>query len=137
MPSDGRNNNNNMTYYSALGIKEINVCPVEMTEAMKLETAERIIVRVAKFYDVEIGKVKSKGRSGLVPRVRQIASWMINKKVKGLALKQVSRLFGNAYLQRTGEYDHTAIIHNIKKVNGWVKVGDSVVQDITNLMAIL
>jgi len=104
-----------MTYYTAPGVLNINICPAEMTDAMKLSFAKDIIATVAKFYDVPMDVVMKKGRPGKAPMVRQIASYLIHEKVKGLSLKTIASLFGIAYFNSTG-YDHAAIIHNVTRV---------------------
>ena len=109
----------------------------KVVKEMNIETAKSIIQTVAKYYDVPIEKVFKKGRTGSIARVRQVSSWLIIGKMKSLTLNQISELFGLAYYQRNGKYDHSSISHNINTVNGWLKVNDPIADDVKTLIKII
>ena len=101
-------------YYSAPGIKRLNVCPVEMNEDMKVEMAKQIIETTAKFYGVTLEHLFRKDRRLPIVKARQASTWLIKNMVKGMTYKQISELYGRCYQSPTTlEYDHTGIVHNI------------------------
>lgn len=103
----------------------------------KTEMAKDIIEIVAKFYNVPIERVVNKGRCGLIPLTRQISSWLIKKKIMGLSLRQISELYGYAYMRRDGKCDHSAIIHNVNMIEGYMKVNDPIADDVKKLILLL
>ena len=109
----------------------------KLVKEMNIETAKSIIKTVAKYYDVPIEKVFKNGRDRPIATVRMVSSWFIRRKVNRLTLRQISELFGLVYYQRNGKYDHSAIIHNINTVNGWLKVNDPIADDVKTLIKII
>ena len=126
-----------MTYYSAPGVKELNVCPKEFNTEMKKEMATNIIKTVTKFYGGDLFYVSRKTREEPYPTIVQMSCYLIQEKVKGLSLKDTSDLFGERYRNKLGKPDHTAIINNRKKIQGYLDINDPIAEDYRTLLKMI
>ena len=123
-----------MHYYAAPGIKNNIFIPANMTEEIRLQYANQIIESVARYYNVSMERVKGKSREGDLPKVRQISSFYIKKKIPMMRLKEIAGLYGQRYLLKSGfDADHSAIVHNVKTVEGWLKVHDPLEEDVLTI----
>jgi chromosomal replication initiation ATPase DnaA len=107
--------------------------PKEMPKVLKIQMAKDIIALTADFYKVPLEKIYTKNRSGDLPKVVQVSTYLIYEKVGHLELKLVASLYGDRYLGKWG-HDHSAINHNRKTMEGWVKVNDRGLKDDTDYL---
>lgn len=125
-----------MTYYAAPGVIDKRFIPANLTHEIRIQWAQQIIKTVCIFYNVSLDNLQSKRRTTDLVRACQVSTYFIKNKVQDLSLKQISALFGTRYLGVNG-HDHSAIVHNIAKVNDLLHVGDGIKEDIEQLKKLL
>jgi chromosomal replication initiation ATPase DnaA len=121
-----------MNAYAIPGIRPRVIATTYMNEEQRQAFAKKIIEVVANFYNVKLEKVMKKDRSGDLPKVCQISSYLINKKLPMYKLKEIAAFYGKRYTCAYG-IDHSAIIHNKTLVQGWIDVGDALSKDVAHL----
>lgn len=89
-----------------------------------LITIENIQKTVAEYYNIKVSDLKSKSRSRMVARPRQIAM-ALSKELTNHSLPEIGREFGGK--------DHTTVMHAIKRVNNLRNEDKLLQEDYTNL----
>lgn len=126
-----------MLYYAIPGLKGV-IRPIELSRSGRVKYAREIIEAVSNFYEVDINLVRSKKRHAYIIRVCQISSYIIRGKMPNIDYVTIASLFGNRYILKNGiDYDHSAIMYNIKKTNQFIETDSSVKDDIAILKKII
>lgn len=125
-----------MTYYAFPGCIDKKYIPAQMTHEIRVQFAKQIVKTVAIFYNVSIEAMQGKTRTKDLMRACQVSTYLIRAKIQDLSLKEVSAIFGNRYLGANG-HDHSAIVHNMAKINDYLSIGDSIAQDIEQLKKLI
>jgi chromosomal replication initiator protein len=120
-----------MTYYCYPGVIDSKYIPAQMTAEIRLQYAKQIIETVCNFYGVKKEDVFSKSRKTDLIRAAQVSTYFIKDRMPTLDLITIAGMFGNRYVIKSGYgYDHAAVIYNISKVKGFIKVNDPLKEDI-------
>lgn len=123
-----------ITYYAFPGIIDTKFIPANMTQEIRLQYGKQIIETVARFYGVELDNVYSKKRGHDLTTACQVSTYFIKSKMPSLDLISIAKLFGNRYACRSGyNFDHSAIIYNKAKIDGFIKVRDRITEDLETI----
>ncbi len=125
-----------MNYFSFPGTATKQYIPAQMTYRVREQWAQQIIHTVSIFYNVEICLIKGKKRSCDLIRSVQVSTYLIKLKIKSMSLREIAAQFDKRYYGNKG-YDHSAIIHNLNKVNDLLSIGDSISADIDKLIKLI
>ena len=123
--------------YAIPGVKTKKYNPIDGTTEIRHLRALSIIDTVAKFYGVPLSDVhKNKKRSGDIPLVCQLSSYIICTKLPKITRETVATFYGDRYIGENGP-DHSAICHNLRTVRGYLKVNDPICKDIEQLLKLI